>query len=65
LNVCKGSSLWFSSFGLVVCSLCLSMVFVSVVSRHCPCLRGPRLVFLKWSCSLPFLWLSIACWCFF
>jgi hypothetical protein len=28
--------------------------FVSDVSSRCPCLRGPRLVFFKWSCSLPF-----------
>jgi hypothetical protein len=28
--------------------------FVSDVSSHCPCLRGPRLVFFKWSCYLPF-----------
>jgi hypothetical protein len=29
--------------------------FVSNVSSHCRCLRGPRLIFFKWSCSLPFL----------
>jgi hypothetical protein len=39
---------------LVVCALCLSMVFVSDVSSRCPCLKGPRLVFFKWSCLLPF-----------
>jgi hypothetical protein len=27
--------------------------FVSDVSSRCPCLRGPRIVFFKWSCSLP------------
>jgi hypothetical protein len=27
--------------------------FVSDVSSRCPYLRGPRLVFFKWSCSLP------------
>jgi hypothetical protein len=27
--------------------------FVSDVSSRCPCLRGPRLAFFKWSCSLP------------
>jgi hypothetical protein len=27
--------------------------FVSDASSRCPCLRGPRLVFFKWSCSLP------------
>jgi hypothetical protein len=28
--------------------------FVSDMSSRCPCLRGLRLVFFKWSCSLPF-----------
>jgi hypothetical protein len=28
--------------------------FVSDVSSHFPCLRGPRLVFFMWSCSLLF-----------
>jgi hypothetical protein len=28
--------------------------FVSDVSSHCPCVRGLRLVFFKWSFSLPF-----------
>jgi hypothetical protein len=28
--------------------------FVSDVSSRCPCLRGSRLVFFKWSCTLPF-----------
>jgi hypothetical protein len=27
--------------------------FVSDVSSRCPCLRGPKLAFFKWSCSLP------------
>jgi hypothetical protein len=31
LHVCMGSSLWLSSFGLVVCALCLSFV----LSRMC------------------------------
>jgi hypothetical protein len=39
-----------------LCSL-LEHGFVSDVSSRCPCLRGPRHVFFKWSCSLPFLWL--------
>jgi hypothetical protein len=52
--MCAGGALCgFSSFGLVVCALCLSFVFVSDVSSRCPCLRGSRLVFFKWSCSLP------------
>jgi hypothetical protein len=32
----------------------LELCFVSDVSSRCPCLRGPSLVFFKWSCSLPF-----------
>jgi hypothetical protein len=40
--------LWFGG----LCSL-LEHSFVSDVSSRCPCLRGPRLVFFKWSCSLP------------
>jgi hypothetical protein len=47
LHVCRGSSLCCSSFGLVVCALCLSMVFVLDVSSSCPFLRGPRLVLLQ------------------
>jgi hypothetical protein len=63
--ICAGELFVVSSFGLVgFCSLC-ELVFVSVVSSRCPCLRGPKLAFFKWSCSLPFFWLSIACWSFF
>jgi hypothetical protein len=35
--------------------------FVSDVSSHCPCLRGPRLVLLQVILLFAFLWLSIAC----
>jgi hypothetical protein len=41
--------LWFGD----LCSL-LEHGFVSDVSSRFPCLRGPSLVFFKWSCSLPF-----------
>jgi hypothetical protein len=53
LHVCRWSSLWFFElwFG-GLCSL-LELCFVSNVSSRCPCLRGPKLVFFKWSCSLP------------
>jgi hypothetical protein len=53
LHVCRGSSLWF--FELWFGGLCsfLEHSFVSDVSSRCPCLRGSRLVFFKWSCSLP------------
>jgi hypothetical protein len=52
--MCAGGALFgCSSFVSVVCALCLSLVFVSDVSSHCPCLRGPRLVFFKSSYSLP------------
>jgi hypothetical protein len=53
LHVCRGSSLWILElwFG-GLCSL-LKHSFVPDVSSRCPCLRGPRLVFFKWSCYLP------------
>jgi hypothetical protein len=53
LHVCRGISLW--SFELWFSGLhsLLEHGFVSDVSSCCPCLRGPRLVFSKWSCSLP------------
>jgi hypothetical protein len=51
LHVCKGSSLWFSSFVGGLRSL-LEHSFVSDVSSRCTCLRGSRLVFFRWSFSL-------------
>jgi hypothetical protein len=50
----RGSSLWF--FELWFGGLCSlpEHSFVSDVSSRCPCLRGPRLVFFKWSFSLLF-----------
>jgi hypothetical protein len=54
LHMCRGSSfVSFTLVALVVCALCLSLFFVSVVLSHCPCLRGPRLSSFKWSCTLP------------
>jgi hypothetical protein len=51
--MCAGGALCgFLSFGLVVCAFLLEHSFVSDVSRCCPCLRGPRLVFFRWSFSL-------------
>jgi hypothetical protein len=47
--ICAGGAL--VCFG-GLCSL-LELCFVLDVSSRCPCLRGPRLVFFKWSCSLP------------
>jgi hypothetical protein len=54
LHVCRGSSLWF--FELWFGGLCsfIKHSFVSDVSSPCPCLRGLRLVFFKWSFSLSF-----------
>jgi hypothetical protein len=40
--------LWFGG----LCSF-LELCFVLDVSSRYPCLRGPRLVFFKWSCYLP------------
>jgi hypothetical protein len=53
LHVCRGSTLWFFDFWFGgLCSL-LELCFVSDVSSRCPCLRGQRLVFFRWSFSLP------------
>jgi hypothetical protein len=49
-----GSSLWFFELWFGGLRSLLEHSFVSDVSCHCPRLRGPRLVFFKWSCSLPF-----------
>jgi hypothetical protein len=70
LHCCIGSGgVCFGSGGACICAGELFVVFelwfgglrslldhgfVSDVSNHCHCLRGPRLVFFKWSCSLPF-----------
>jgi hypothetical protein len=63
--MCAGGALCvFSSFGLMVCALCLSIV----LSQMC---RGVALA--KWVGDLSssgvflfaFVWLSIACWSFF
>jgi hypothetical protein len=52
--ICAGGALlwvlpwllwWFVLFVWACCN--------SVVSSHCPCLRGPSLSSFKWSCSLP------------
>jgi hypothetical protein len=72
LHVCRGSSLWFFEFWFGGLRSLLELCFVSDVLSRCPCLRGPRLVFLKWSCSLPLFGFRslvggsfIACWRFF
>jgi hypothetical protein len=54
MHVCRGSSLWFFELWFGGLRSLLEHSFVSDVSSRCPCLRGPRLVFFKWSCSLPF-----------
>jgi hypothetical protein len=53
LHVCRGSSLWFFEFWFGGLRCLLEHSFVSDVSSRCPCLRGPRLVFFRWSFSLP------------
>jgi hypothetical protein len=51
--MCAGEALCgFRALVSAWCSL-LEHVFVSDVSSRCPCLRGPRLVFFRWSFSLP------------
>jgi hypothetical protein len=54
LHVFRGSSLWFFELWFGGLRSLLEHSFVSDVSSRCPCLRGPRLVFFKWSFSLPF-----------
>jgi hypothetical protein len=54
LHVCRGSSLWFFELWFGGLRSLLELSFVLDVSSCCPCLRGPRLVFFKWSFSLPF-----------
>jgi hypothetical protein len=53
LHVCRGSSLWLFELCFGGLRSLLEPCFLSDVSSRCPCLRGPRLVFFKWSCSLP------------
>jgi hypothetical protein len=53
LHVCRGSSLLFFELFFGGLRSLLELCFVSDVSSRCPCLRGPRLVFFKWSGSLP------------
>jgi hypothetical protein len=54
LHVCRGSSLWFLLFAY-------ACFFVSVVSSHCPYLRGPRLYPSIDLPLLPLFRLSVAC----
>jgi hypothetical protein len=53
LHVCRRSSLWFFVLWFGGLRSLLDLSFVSDVSSRCPCLRGPRPCFFKWSCSLP------------
>jgi hypothetical protein len=64
LHVCRGSSLWFSSFGLVVCAFCLSIVCLGCV-ESLPLPKGSETCLLQVTFFIAFLWLSIACWGFF
>jgi hypothetical protein len=53
LHVCRGSTLWFFELWFGGLRSLLEHNFVSDMSSRYPCLRGPRLVLFKWSCSLP------------
>jgi hypothetical protein len=53
MHLCRGSSLWFFELWFGGLRSLLELCSVSDVSSRCPCLRGSRLVFFKWSCSLP------------
>jgi hypothetical protein len=61
--VCRGSSLWFSSFGLVVCALCLSIVFLGCV-KSLPFPKGSETFLLQMILLFAFVWLSMTCWSF-
>jgi hypothetical protein len=71
LHMCRGSSLWFFKLWFGGLRSLLELYFVSDVSSRCPCLRGPRLFFFKWSCSLPLfgfrslVWVSFYSFLFF
>jgi hypothetical protein len=52
--MCVGGPLCVFEFWFGGLRSLLKHCFVSDVSSRCPCLMGPRLVFFKWSYSLPF-----------
>jgi hypothetical protein len=60
----RGSSLWFSSFGLVVCSLFSSIVCLGCVELL-PLPKGSETCLLQVILLFAFVWLSIACWSLF
>jgi hypothetical protein len=62
--MCAGGSLWFSSFGLVVCTLFLSIV-LSRMCRAVALLKGSETCLLQVIFLFTFVLLSIACWSFF
>jgi hypothetical protein len=47
LHVCRGSFLWLFELCFDGLRSLLELCFVSDVSSHCPCLRGPRPVVFK------------------
>jgi hypothetical protein len=64
LHVCRGSSLCFSGFGLVVCTICLSIVCLGCVELL-PMPKGSETCLLQVILLFAFVWLPIACWSFF
>jgi hypothetical protein len=63
--MCAGGALCdFSSFGLVVCALCLSIVCLGCV-ESLPLPKGSETCLLQMILLFAFVWLSIACWSFF
>jgi hypothetical protein len=63
--MCVGGALCgCSSFGLVVCALCLSFVCLGCV-EPLPLPKGSETYFLQVILLFAFVWLSIACWSFF
>jgi hypothetical protein len=62
--VCRGALCGYSSFGLVVCALCLSIVLSRCV-EPLPLPKGSETCLLQVIFLFAFGWLSIACWSFF
>jgi hypothetical protein len=64
LHVCRGSSLWFSSFGK-----CLVLFAWACFCLRCveplPLPKGSETCLLQVIFLFAFVWLSIACWSFF
>jgi hypothetical protein len=57
--VCRGALCDFSSFGLVVCALCLSIVLSRMCLEPLPLPKGSETCLLQVIFLFAFVWLSI------